>query len=126
MEKYKIDVSEPAENDLRGIVSYISTNLCEPEIAIKMSHTIEKAIAKLEDMPQMFPLVYNRVLAAEGFRKFMVKNYLVFYTIDEEEKTVNIERILYARRDWVRIISSSKNLSKTDNLKTTRTLPRLD
>ncbi|MCL2638510.1 MAG: type II toxin-antitoxin system RelE/ParE family toxin [Oscillospiraceae bacterium] len=127
MENYKIDVSKPAENDLRGIISYISTNLCEPEIAVKTSHIIEKSIKELEHMPQKYPLVADDLLAAEGFRKFIIKNYIVFFTIDELEKTVNVERVLYARRDWVKIISStSKPPSKQDTPATARTLPRLD
>ena len=107
MELYKVNVSEPAEYDLRGIASYISRNLCEPEVAIKMTHTLERAIINLEHTPHKYALLSENSLAAEGLRKFMVKNYLVFFTIDEVSKIVNVERVLYARRDWVRILSSS-------------------
>ncbi|HBG16880.1 MAG TPA: hypothetical protein DDW93_08890 [Firmicutes bacterium] len=39
-----------------------------------------------------------------GYRKLIVKNYIVFFTINEKSKVVDVERILYARRDWLRIL----------------------
>lgn len=39
-----------------------------------------------------------------GYRKLIVKNYIVFFTIDEPNKVVDVERILYGRRDWLRIL----------------------
>ncbi|WP_083809940.1 type II toxin-antitoxin system RelE/ParE family toxin [Mahella australiensis] len=43
-------------------------------------------------------------LASLGYRKLIVKNYVVFFTIDEKSKVVDIARILYARRDWLRVL----------------------
>ena len=40
MAKYKVEVSEPAENDLRDIVRYISVQLSAPVTAIKMMDAI--------------------------------------------------------------------------------------
>lgn len=34
------------------------------------------------------------------FRKLIIKNYIAFYRINEDEKTVNVERILYGGTDW--------------------------
>lgn len=104
MINYKIEVSEPAENDLRDIVRYIFAQLSAPMTAMKMMDTIEQAIASLANMPQKCPLVRDERLAAMGYRKLIIKNYVVFFTIDEKAKVVDVERILYARRDWLRIL----------------------
>ena len=104
MAKYRVDVSEPAENDLRDIVRYISAQLSAPTTALKMINTLEDAIASLADMPQKCSLVTDDRLASMGYRKLVVKNYIAFFTIDEQSKIVDIERILYARRDWLRIL----------------------
>ena len=100
MGKYKVDVSEPAENDLRDIVRYISLQLSTPITALKMMDTIEEAIAGLAIMPQKCPFVTDERLAMIGYHKLLVKNYVVFFTIDEKSKVVDVERILYVRRDW--------------------------
>jgi plasmid stabilization system protein ParE len=94
-----VDISEPAENDLRDIVRYISAQLSAPMTALKMMETIEDAIAELSDIPQGRPLVIDDHLSSMGYRKLIVKNYIVFFTVNEKEKVVDVERILYARRD---------------------------
>lgn len=104
MVKYRVYVSEPAESDLRDIVRYISAQLSAPMTATNMMDAIEKAISGLECMPQKYPPVADERLASIGYRKLAVKNYIVFFTIDERSKIVDVERILYARRDWLRIL----------------------
>ena len=100
MGKYRVEVSEPAENDLRDIVRYISGQLSSPMTALKMMDTIEEAIEDLTVMPQTCPFVTDERLAMAGYHKLLEKNYIVFFTIDEKSKVVSVERILYSRRDW--------------------------
>lgn len=104
MARYRVDVSAPAESDLRDIVRYISAQLSAPMTATKMMDTIEEAVSGLADMPQKYPPVADERLASLGYRKLVVKNYIVFFTIDEKSTVVDVERILYVRRDWLRIL----------------------
>ena len=100
MANYRIDLSLPAENDLRDILHYIATQLLEPQTALEMLNFIEAEVNTLSFMPQRQPLIRDKRLAKLGYRLLPVKNYLVFYSINEEEQMVNIERILYKRRNW--------------------------
>jgi toxin ParE1/3/4 len=104
MANYRIDISEPAENDLRDIVRYISAQLSAPMTALKMMDTVEEAIMGLAVMPQKCPPVTDERLAMMGYRKLLVKKHIVFFTVDEKSKIVDVERILYARRDWHHIL----------------------
>lgn len=104
MAKYRVDVSELAENDLRDIVRYIASQLSAPVSALHMMELLEEAMAGLSDMPQRCPLVADQRLSQMGYRKLTVKNYIVFFSIDEKNKVVDIERILYARREWLRFL----------------------
>lgn len=104
MANYRVDISEPAEKDLRDIVRYISAQLSSPMTALKMMDNVEEAIKGLAVMPQKCPLVAEERLAMMGYRKLFVKNYIVFFTINEKSKVVDVERILYARRDWRHIL----------------------
>ena len=72
--------------------------------ALGMMDAIEEALADLADMPYKHSLVVDERLAAMGYRKLHIKNYIAFYTIDEEAAAVNVERVLYARRDWLRVL----------------------
>jgi len=71
---------------------------------MKMLDTIEEALAKLAVMPDSYPLVRDDRLASMGYRRLEVKNYTAFFTINEKDKTVDVERILYARRDWANLL----------------------
>jgi plasmid stabilization system protein ParE len=61
---------------------------------------IEKAILNLKDMAHSHPKCLDETLNKKGYRKLIINNYIAFYTIDEEEKTVLVMRVLYGRR-WV-------------------------
>lgn len=104
MKKYNVEVSEPAERDLHDIVRYISGQLLAPMTASKMMAEIEDALTDLADMPQRHPPVMDERLASMGYHKLLIKNYIAFFTIDESAKVVDVERILYARRDWINIL----------------------
>ncbi|GAB1477452.1 type II toxin-antitoxin system RelE/ParE family toxin [Bacillota bacterium] len=104
MTKYRVEIAEPAEKDLRDIVGYIYAQLDAPVTALKMMDIIESAVRNLEDMPEKYPAVKDERLAAMGYRKLLVRNYIVFFTIDKSNKVVDVERILYVRRDWLGIL----------------------
>ena len=104
MDEYRVDVSDPAEGDLRDIVRYISSELDAPITALNMLETIEEALSGLETFPQRHPKVRDERLAAMGYRILVIQNYMAFFTINESENVVDVERILYGRRDWKRIL----------------------
>jgi plasmid stabilization system protein ParE len=65
---------------------------------------IEKYENLLEDTPNIFSFLPDEYLRARGIKYVMIKNYMMFYTINENEKTVDVIRFLYGRRDWKRIL----------------------
>lgn len=104
MNKYNIIITEPAEIDLKEIGRYISKELLEPVIALKMIEKIGTSILNLEQMPQRNSLVIDERLRNQGVRKVVVDNYIIFYVISEKDKQIFIVRILYGRRDWINLL----------------------
>ena len=100
MDVYEVYVTEPADNELRDIAKYISSQLNPPTTALNMLLTIKTAIAQLETMALAYPLVRDDRLAALEYRLLSVKNYIIFYIVNEKERTVDVDRILYGLRDW--------------------------
>jgi plasmid stabilization system protein ParE len=101
---YKIRKSRRAKSDIIEIGKYIAVEFSAPESASKLLDEIEVNISNLKDMPKMFPLVRDEELAKQGYRSMSAKNYLIFYTVDEETKTVNIVSAMYNRRDWTNLL----------------------
>ena len=104
MSTYSVHISELAEGDLKEIGSYIAKELLEPTIALKLVDKIGDAALSLEEMPQRNALVADERLSTSGIRKQLVDNYIIFYVISEEKKTVMVIRILYGRRDWLALL----------------------
>ena len=98
--KYKIIVEETAEKDLLGILSYISETLHDPNVANKLYNSIKTEILSLKELPFRYAVVSEEPYGSMGVRKIPIKNYTVFYIIDDGSKTVHIFRILYNRREW--------------------------
>lgn len=100
-EKYKIELSIKAKEDIKSIVLYIKNNLNEPSIASKYAKTIKEEIKTLEYSPKKFAIIDEDSIKDLNIRKLNIKNYIAFYRINEKEKVVNVERILYGASDWI-------------------------
>ena len=100
MEAYKIVIFPSAQRDIQEIVEYLNT--LSPDVALKYYDVIVSEIASLSSMPLRYPHPRDLSLAAKGYRYMNVKNYLVFYIVSGN--TVQIHRILYAKRDYSRLL----------------------
>lgn len=96
METYKIKIFPTAKQDLEEVIGYLNT--LSLDAALKYYDLLVEEIASLSKMPERCPKPKDLALAAKGYRYLIVKNYLVFYVIIGD--TVQIRRILYARRDY--------------------------
>jgi addiction module RelE/StbE family toxin len=101
MERYKVFMTQSATQDLKDISAYIAHELKESSLAKKLVEKIKISVISLAKLPLRYALVSDESLAAQGFRKIMVDNYIIFYIVSEKDKTVSIIRILYGRRDWI-------------------------
>lgn len=98
MNEYKIELSENSIKDIKIIYRYIADILKEPNIAKKQKDRITKKIMTLEKMPERNPFYNNEFGITNNIRFVPIDNYLIFYKVNPEQKTVYIVRVLYARR----------------------------
>lgn len=101
---YKIQFLPLAQNDLVEIVRYIANDLHNKPAANKLADEIIKATEALSDFPYAYP-AYTPIRPVKNeYRKISVQNYLVFYAVDEKAKTVTVSRVVYAKRDYDKLI----------------------
>jgi toxin ParE1/3/4 len=60
----------------------------------------------IKNNPNIRPLVQDKYLASLGYRSISVKNYIIFYIINSDNKYINIIRFLYKKRNWINILRS--------------------
>lgn len=97
---YDIHITRSAEKDLNNAVDYITYVLKNPQAADDLLVETGNKIEELSSFPEKFALIDDPVLKAWGIRFTIIKNYIAFYRISEETKTVDIIRFLYGKRDW--------------------------
>ena len=108
MDSYQIIVTPDAEADLSELRDYIANVLRSPETARSYLHHLRKEIGSLSEMPARIKAVDEEPWHSRGIRKLIVKHFLVYFRIVEEEKTVYILNVIYARRDQLRILEQMK------------------
>ena len=108
MDSYRITVTPDAEADLSELRDYIANVLRSPETARSYLHHLRKEIGSLSEMPARIKAVDEEPWHSRGIRKLIVKNFLVYFRIVEEEKMIYILNVIYARRDQLRVLQQMK------------------
>jgi len=96
VEQYEVKIFPAAQDDMKEIANYLNT--LSFEVARRYYDLFIEKVETLTIMPERFPLAKDMQLRMRGYRTLLVKNYIVFYVINE--KTVEIRRILFARRQY--------------------------
>ncbi|WP_405343067.1 type II toxin-antitoxin system RelE/ParE family toxin [Fibrobacter sp.] len=103
--EYKILVTERAKSDLAGIYSYISTELQSVRTADDVIDSLQRAMSGLSIMPSRYHRYMEEPWYSEGVRYFSVRNFSVFYTVDENSRSVFIVHVVYSKRNLPQVLS---------------------
>lgn len=90
--------SETAEDDLDEVVEYLSN--FSPTIARRYYDEIVVKALSLAFLPQRCPFVQDNTLREKGYRWLFVRNYTIFFVIDEANNIVDIHAIMYSGREY--------------------------
>ena len=102
--KYKVKLSLAADNDLDEIFSYISNTLFAEQTAKNLMLEIHEMILSLDKMPKRYSYSPDPALAERGYRRIIVKKYVILYLIDEENKIVNVARVFHGSMDYAKYV----------------------
>ena len=101
---YTIQYSASANKDIDKALDYILLDLKNPLAALHLQKLEQASAENLIYFPHKYPLIDDLMLTPYKIRFLPIKNYLLFYTIIEETKTIYIVRFLYSRSDWQHIL----------------------
>ncbi len=101
---YRLEYLPMAKQDMADIVRYISHDLSNPVAAGRLADEMVEAAEGLTDFPYSRPVYHPIRALQQEYRRLLVKNYFLFYFVDEEEKRITIARVLYARRDYEHLL----------------------
>ena len=101
---YEIFETELSLQDLDSILSYIALTLNNPSAASSFADELERCYSCLKEMPLMFERCHDPRLQVLGYRKAVIKNYVMVYKVDDAKRTVNILRFFYGRQNYEKLI----------------------
>ena len=109
MDEYKVKITPQASEQMLEIFSYINNTLKEPVVAEGLLDGLQESVLSLGIMPKRVSLVDEEPWKSHGVHKMPVKNFIVYFWINEELKEVHIIAVIYGRRDQLQQL---KNLDK--------------
>lgn len=101
---YKLVYLPAARRDLVDAVRYISRELNNPQAARRLAGELLEAGERLLQFPYANPVYMPVKPLKHEYRKLLVRNYCMFYWIDEAEKQIVAARVVYARRDYSQLL----------------------
>ena len=96
---YKVEFLPLALKDMDNITYYISNNLNNPSAAKELADSFINGAESLMNFPHGLSVFKPIKKLKYDYRSVKIKNFLMFYTINEEEKVVTIVRVLYRKMD---------------------------
>ena len=100
MKKYIVEISKTAKQDLENIISYLRYNLAGDIIADKYKILFKQELINLENVAGSMPILEEKLTGHKNVRKVNVRNYIIFYIVDEESSKALVLRIGHAFMDW--------------------------
>ena len=90
---YRVTFLDAAKLDMDDIEEYLSQFY--PSTARNFFTTMKDKVLNLE----VFPFMYPEYEYDQFFRKMVIDDYLLFYSVDESHYLVVIHRIFHSKRD---------------------------
>ncbi len=102
MSMIHLKVSPKAQNDLQEIKDYIALELENTAAALHVISKITKAMRRLIDFPNSGTSLSSIVSMETDYRFLVSGHYQIFYR--HVDNNVYIVRVLYGKRDYLRIL----------------------
>lgn len=100
---YKLEYLKTSIDDMGNIIYYISHKLNNKTAAFNLSNKFIEEGNKILMFPYANPEYKPVKKLKYNYRVAKVKNFLMFYTINEENKIITIVRVLYKKRNMEKI-----------------------
>lgn len=99
--EYSIKLADQFLEEFEKICDYISNKLKNIDASNRLREKVIDNVLLLENSPQMYTKIEKTDRTERQYRRMVVNNYVILYTIDELEKIVYVVHIYYSRRNYL-------------------------
>ena len=101
---YDLQISWQANNDLENIIAYIANKLVNPSAASAFSDAVYDCCQQLRRAPYIYGECADARLKAQGYRRAVIKKYVMIYKDDDAAKAAIVLRFFYGARNYGRLL----------------------
>ena len=99
-------LTDHAQSDLDNICEYITFELDNPVAAASFVTELEMKVEEVCKTPKAGRLLQNPFIKRNDIRRILVKNFIVYYLIDDDAELIAVLRIVYGRRQQNDILNN--------------------
>ena len=99
--KYKVIITPTAYKEINRIYDYILIDLYAEKAAKKLMRKVEEIIQLLKYSPKIYAEIEKFDELKKQYRRIIIKNFVILYTIDEYNKVVYISHMYYSGRNYL-------------------------
>ena len=98
---YEIEITKDARVEIEAIYEYISESLENKEATKRLMKKIRDRVMNLVENPKMYMKIEKKNKIKKEFRRMVIDNYIILYSIDEEAKKIYISHMYYGKRNYL-------------------------
>ena len=99
--EYKVKFTEQCLEDIENICEYITEKLKEINASNNLIIKIMKLTENLIKNPKMYVQIDKSDKLKRKYRKIVINNYILLYTIDNKENVIYISHLYYFGRNYL-------------------------
>lgn len=99
--KYDVIIVPTAIKEIKRIYEYITDDLYAEKAAIVLMNKIENSINELAYAPKIHMKIEKLNELRKQYRRIVINNYIILYTIDDYNRTVYVSHVYYGRRNYL-------------------------
>ena len=99
--EYSIKLADQFLEEFEEICDYISNKLKNIDASNRLRKKVIDNVLLLEISPKMYTKIEKTDRTERQYRRMVVNNYVILYTIDDLEKIVYVVHIYYSRRNYL-------------------------
>ena len=99
--EYNVELTDEFLECSEEIFDYITNTLKNNEASERLREKIMDNVLLLENSPKMYTEIDNTDRAERKYRRMIVNNYVILYTIDENEKIVYVAHMYYDGQNYM-------------------------
>ena len=99
--EYEIVISDTCIEEIEKNCDYTEKVLKAKTASNRLREKIIEIIQCLKDFPRIYAKIDKKDRSGRTYRKIVIDNYIIIYTVIEEDRTILISHMYYDGRNYV-------------------------